>query len=65
MLDTNVVGEIRVLLRVPPELHAALTKLARRETRSLNGQLIHMLRQALPPDLAEDVKPDDAERSAH
>jgi hypothetical protein len=53
MLDRNVVGEIRILLRLPLELRDALAELARRETRSLNGQIVHMLREALPADLAE------------
>jgi hypothetical protein len=46
MLET-VAGEVKLLLRLPPDLHAVLVELARRETRSLNGQLVHMLRQAV------------------
>jgi hypothetical protein len=56
MLDPDVVGELRVLVRVPPELHAVLVQLARRETRSVNSQILHMLKQALPPDLAAELK---------
>ena len=35
------------LLRVPPELHAALEKWAADELRSVNGQIEYLLRQAL------------------
>lgn len=33
-------------LRLPPDLHEQLKQLADRETRSLNGQIIQMLREA-------------------
>jgi hypothetical protein len=39
--------EVRYSLRLPPDLHAALVALARREDRSLNQQLIHLLRQGV------------------
>lgn len=42
-----VAGEIKFLLRLPPQLHAALVRLAQRETRSLHGQIIHLLRQGV------------------
>ena len=42
--------EIRYALRLPPDLHAALVELARREDRSLNQQLIHMLREGVRRD---------------
>ena len=35
------------LLRLPPELHAALEKWAADELRSLNGQLEYLLGQAV------------------
>ena len=35
------------LLRLPPELHAALEKWAADELRSVNGQIEYLLRQAL------------------
>ncbi|MEP7027292.1 MAG: toxin-antitoxin system HicB family antitoxin [Candidatus Eisenbacteria bacterium] len=35
------------LLRLPPELHAALEKWAADELRSLNGQLEYLLQQAV------------------
>ncbi len=42
--------EVRYALRLPPELHAALVETARREDRSLNQQLIYLLRQAVRRD---------------
>ena len=42
--------EVRYALRLPPDLHAALVELARREDRSLNQQLIYLLRQAVRRD---------------
>ncbi len=42
--------EVLDALRLPPDLHAALVELARREDRSLNQQLIHLLRQAVRRD---------------
>ncbi len=41
---------VRYALRLPPDLHAALVELARREDRSLNQQLIRMLREGLKRD---------------
>lgn len=35
------------LLRVPPELHAALEKWAADELRSVNGQIEYLLAQAM------------------
>ena len=42
--------EVRYALRLPPDLHAALVDLARREDRSLNQQLIRMLREGVKRD---------------
>ena len=42
--------EVRYSLRLPPDLHAALVEMARREDRSLNQQLIRLLRQAVRRD---------------
>lgn len=41
--------EVKLQLRLPPELHAALVELATREERSLNGQIVYLLRGAMPP----------------
>jgi hypothetical protein len=38
---------IKLVLRLPPDLHAALVQRAREEQRSLNGQIIYLLRQSL------------------
>ena len=42
--------EVRFALRLPPDLHAALVEMARREERSLNQQLLYLLRQAVRRD---------------
>ena len=42
--------EVRYALRLPPDLHAALVDMARREDRSLNQQLVYLLRQAVRRD---------------
>ena len=42
--------EVRYALRLPPDLHAALVEMTRREDRSLNQQLIRLLRQAVRRD---------------
>jgi hypothetical protein len=34
---------VRFALRLPPELHQALQRLARRDRRSLHGQIIYVL----------------------
>ena len=39
--------EVRYALRLPPDLHAALVEMARHEERSLNQQIIYVLRQAV------------------
>ncbi|MBA2448937.1 MAG: Arc family DNA-binding protein [Chloroflexi bacterium] len=39
--------EVRYSLRLPPDVHERLVELARREGRSLNQQLVHILRQGL------------------
>jgi hypothetical protein len=39
--------EVRYALRLPPDLHAALVEMARREERSLNQQMVYVLRQAV------------------
>jgi predicted HicB family RNase H-like nuclease len=39
--------EVRYALRLPPELHRAVVELARSEDRSLNQQIIALLRQGV------------------
>ena len=48
--------EVRYSLRLPPDLHAALVDLARREDRSLNQQLIYLLRQAVRRDAERQMR---------
>ena len=39
-------NEVRLTIRLPADLHRRLTELARREHRSLNGEMIALLEQA-------------------
>jgi hypothetical protein len=43
----DVVDWIRFTLRLPAELHAKLKVLAEREQRSLHGQILYILQQAV------------------
>lgn len=45
-------AEVKLQLRLPPELHAALVEMAKEEERSLNAQIVYLLREdvALRPD---------------
>lgn len=48
-------------VRLPADLHAELRRIAGRETRSLNAQIIHLLRQGAETyRAAEQPKADDA-----
>lgn len=38
---------VNINLRLPPDVHEAVKAAAERETRSLNGQIVQMLREAL------------------
>lgn len=38
---------VRLILRLPTDLHEALTAWAREEERSLNAQIVYVLRRAL------------------
>ena len=40
-------GDVRIGLRLPADLHARIVELARQEQRSLNGQLVYLLRKSL------------------
>lgn len=37
----------RVILNIPPELHARLIELARQELRSLTAETVHLLEEAV------------------
>lgn len=47
--------DIALTLRLPQELHAALVERARLDARSLNSQIIFMLREALFPPVSADA----------
>lgn len=38
---------VRLILRLPPSLHAALSAWAKEERRSLNGHIVYLLEQAV------------------
>jgi len=38
---------VNLNLRLPPDVHARVKEAAAKETRSLNGQIVQMLRDAL------------------
>jgi hypothetical protein len=42
---------IRTFVRIPDDLHAALKERAQRDQRSLNGQIIWLLRRAIESGL--------------
>ena len=50
--------DIRITLRIPPDVHRALTEQARQEQRSLNGQIVYLLR------LASEGSGDDQKKEA-
>lgn len=39
--------EKKITIRIPPELHEQLVKAAEQDTRSLNGEIIALLRAAI------------------
>lgn len=45
MYAEAVAAFVRLMIRLNPELHDWLTRLAEREHRSLNGQIVHILEQ--------------------
>ena len=53
--------EVRYSLRLPPDLHQALVELARDEDRSLNQQILYLLRQGVRRATLRQ-KPTPAER---
>jgi hypothetical protein len=46
---TEVVAEniVKLVLRLPADLHAVLVEMAKQEQRSLNGQIVYLLQQAI------------------
>lgn len=43
----GVVGEVKLMLRLPPDLHAAIKEVASSEDRSLNAQITRVIREWL------------------
>lgn len=59
MSDTSdTPGDVRITLRLPADLHTALRDLARREDRSLNREIVALLRQAANPTVDADAYED-------
>lgn len=50
MLLLEMKDVIQFLLRLPPDLHAKLKAMAEREERSLNAQIVYLLRRAVQRD---------------
>jgi hypothetical protein len=54
----NPSGDVRITLRLPADLHTALRDLARHDDRSLNREIVALLRQAAFPTAAADAYQD-------
>lgn len=39
--------EKKITIRIPPDLHEHLARLAEQDTRSLNGEIVALLREAI------------------
>jgi predicted HicB family RNase H-like nuclease len=48
---------IGLMLRLPDDLHKALKELAQKDNRSLNSEMIHILKQYIEQALKEKEKP--------
>jgi hypothetical protein len=51
----DVPKTIPLTVRLPEDLHAALAERAHRDARSLNGQIVFLLREALFPTVDADA----------
>ncbi|MEU6243083.1 Arc family DNA-binding protein [Streptomyces sp. NPDC047024] len=49
--------EKRITVRLPLELHERLTALAKRDRRSVNGEIVHLLEVALADHPADAESP--------
>lgn len=49
--------EKRITVRLPEELHDRLATQARRERRSVNGEIVHLLETVLPNPVADAESP--------
>jgi hypothetical protein len=60
--DAPEAPDVRLTLRLPADLHAALQALAKRDDRSLNREIVALLREAAFPTVTADAY-GDARRS--
>jgi len=49
--------EKRITVRLPPGLHERLAAQAKRDRRSVNGEIVHLLEGALTDPSADDESP--------
>lgn len=56
----SVVGEIKLILRLPPDLHALVKALAERDERSLNKEIVYLLKRAAAQE--DQPRPGSARR---
>jgi len=48
---------ISLMLRLPEDLHKALKELAQKDNRSLNSEMIHILKRYIEQAMKEQEKP--------
>ena len=53
---------MRITLRLPAELHGRLGLVAKRDDRSLNSEIVHLLRQAIDPLVDADAYAGERQR---
>jgi hypothetical protein len=52
----------KILIRIPPDILAALEKASHGEDRSINGQLVHVLRQWVDQQQTTSEQPQAAQK---
>ncbi len=55
-MDTSPRKTVHVSLRLPEDMHGALTDLAKRDRRSLHGEIVYILEQFLGAEEREAKK---------
>lgn len=55
-MDQPVEPTIRITLRLPESIYVAAQKLAEQQDRSLNGQIVHLLRLMLAPAAGDEAQ---------
>lgn len=53
-MEMPVTPTIRMTLRLPEDLHRQIEELSVEESRSLNGEIVHLLRQAIQKQSSSD-----------